>query len=85
VRPLAEGRRHRWTWSQLAVIAVVGLADMIASLLHAYTTRTALLPVVSVLSSLYPLVTVLLARWIDRERLRPRNSSGSRRPFSVSR
>ncbi|WP_306457972.1 EamA family transporter [Streptomyces sp. SA15] len=69
-------RQPRWTRSQLGVAVAVGLADMAANLMYAHATHTGLLPVVSVLSSLYPVATVLLARWLDDERLRPLQLAG---------
>jgi hypothetical protein len=50
----------RWSRSQPAVVAAVGLADMAADLMYAHATHAGLLPVVSILSSLYPVATVLL-------------------------
>ncbi|WP_405461868.1 DMT family transporter [Streptomyces sp. NBC_00101] len=71
LRAGTQGHRPRWSRPMLAAAAAVGLADMAANLMYAYATRTGSLPVVSVLSSLYPVATVLLARWLDHERLRP--------------
>ncbi|MEW2621935.1 EamA family transporter [Streptomyces sp. NPDC048106] len=60
-----------WGRGSLAVAVLVGLGDMAANLMYALSARSDLLPVVSVLASLYPVVTVVLAGWLDRERLRP--------------
>jgi drug/metabolite transporter (DMT)-like permease len=54
-----------------APLAVVGLADAGANLAFGVATTVGLLSLTSVLGSLYPVVTVLLARWVLRERLRP--------------
>ncbi|MQS05640.1 hypothetical protein [Streptomyces alkaliphilus] len=54
----------------------VGLAGMAADLMYAHATHTGLLPVVSVLSSLYPVATVLPARRLDDGRLRPLQLAG---------
>lgn len=51
------------------VVPLVGLIDVIAASLYTLATREGLLPVVSVLASLYPAVTVLLARIFLGERL----------------
>lgn len=51
------------------IIPLVGLIDVTAASLYTIATREGLLPVVSVLASLYPAVTVLLARIFLHERL----------------
>ena len=55
---------------QLPPLVVVGVLDVGANLLFALASRHGLLSVVSVLASLYPLATVLLARAILGERVR---------------
>jgi len=54
----------------LGPLAVVGVGDVGANLLFAIATQRGLLSVTAVLGSLYPVVTVLLARFVLRERLR---------------
>jgi drug/metabolite transporter (DMT)-like permease len=54
----------------LPMLAVIGGFDVGANAAFAYATRHGLLSLVSVLSSLYPAVTVLLARAVHDERLR---------------
>lgn len=57
-------------WRPLVrLVALVGLVDVSANLAYAYASRGGLLSVVAVLSSLYPVVTVLLARQLHHERL----------------
>ncbi|HET8616688.1 MAG TPA: DMT family transporter [Actinomycetales bacterium] len=51
-------------------LAAVGVADVGANLLFALATQRGLLSVTAVLGSLYPVVTVLLARVVLHERLR---------------
>lgn len=53
----------------LAPIAAVGIADASANGLFALASTEGLLSVVSVLGSLYPVATVLLARFVLHERL----------------
>ena len=56
---------RRW----LLAVAAVGLADVAANALFAFAAGHALLSLVSVLGSLYPVVTVLLAHIVLGERL----------------
>ena len=55
--------------TSLAAVAAVGLADVTANALFAYASGHGLLALVSVLGSLYPVVTVLLAHVLLGERL----------------
>jgi drug/metabolite transporter (DMT)-like permease len=55
----------------LPMLAVVGGFDVGANAAFSFATRHGLLALVSVLSSLYPAVTVILARTVHSERLRP--------------
>ena len=50
-------------------IGLVGLADVIANTLFALASQRGLLAVVSVLGSLFPMVTVLLAHVVLHERI----------------
>jgi drug/metabolite transporter (DMT)-like permease len=54
---------------QLQVLAPIGFLDTAANLLFALATSQGLLSVVAVLGSVYPVVTVLLARFVLHERL----------------
>jgi len=54
----------------LPVIALIGWTDAGANGLYAYASRHGLVSVTAVLASLYPAVTVLLARFIEGERMR---------------
>jgi drug/metabolite transporter (DMT)-like permease len=56
--------------SDLPVLVAIGVLDVGANGTFAYATRHGLLSVVSVLSSLYPAITVMLARSVHAERLR---------------
>lgn len=62
-RPLA------WPGRRILPIAAIGLTDLTANALFAYASTQGDLAVVGVLSSLYPVATVLLARLILAERL----------------
>ena len=53
----------------LIILIGVGIADVGATLLYAEATRRGLLSVVGVLSSLYPIVIVVLARVLLAERI----------------
>ena len=55
----------------LGILALVGLLDVSANLLFAAASTKGLVSVVGVLSSLYPVVTVVLARVVLHERLHP--------------
>jgi drug/metabolite transporter (DMT)-like permease len=50
-------------------LAVIGLADALANLLFTSAAALGLLSITAVLGSLYPMVTVVLAWWLNRERL----------------
>lgn len=60
----------------LAPMAGIGVLDLGANALYAQASTTGLLSVVSVLGSLYPAVTVLLARVLLGERLRRAQGAG---------
>lgn len=55
--------------SDLPVVAVVGVGDLTANLAFGLAATSGLVSVVAVLGSLYPVVTVLLARLVHGERL----------------
>jgi drug/metabolite transporter (DMT)-like permease len=57
-------------------IVLVGLAGAGSSLLFAFASQHGYIGVTAVLSSLYPIVTVLLARIIMNERLAPTQTAG---------
>jgi drug/metabolite transporter (DMT)-like permease len=56
--------------TDVPLLAATGLGDLAANAAFAVASRSGLLSVVSVLASLYPVVTVLLARQLLAERLR---------------
>jgi drug/metabolite transporter (DMT)-like permease len=64
IRPALPGERN-----DLGVLALAGLVDLAATGLYAAATHEGLLSVVGVLASLYPAVTVVLARTVLSERI----------------
>jgi drug/metabolite transporter (DMT)-like permease len=72
----ADGGARSVPWKQLPAIATVGWTDAGANWLYGAATRHGLVSVTAVLASLYPAVTVLLARFIEGERMRPIQNIG---------
>jgi drug/metabolite transporter (DMT)-like permease len=72
------GRRAEATWPgrRIVPVALVGVADTSANLLFALAATSGNLAVVGVLGSLYPVATVVLARWLLRERLSAGQNAG---------
>jgi drug/metabolite transporter (DMT)-like permease len=64
-RPVSVSR------AEVPAFAAVGLMDVGANLAFGAASTLGLLSLVSVFGSLYPVATILLARFIDHERLRP--------------
>ena len=59
------------TRSEAPAFVAVGLMDVGANLAFGLASTLGMLSLVSVFGSLYPVATILLARFIDHERLRP--------------
>jgi drug/metabolite transporter (DMT)-like permease len=72
------GRRSalRWPGRRIGPVALVGVGDTGANLLFAYAAASGNLAVVGVLGSLYPVATVILARWLLGERLSGGQNAG---------
>jgi drug/metabolite transporter (DMT)-like permease len=66
----------RWPGRRVGAVALVGIGDTGATLLFAYAATTGNLAVVGVLGSLYPVATVVLARWLLGERLSGGQNAG---------
>ena len=66
----------RWPGRRTGPVALVGIGDTAANLLFAYAATAGNLAVVGVLGSLYPVATVVLARWLLGERLSGGQSAG---------
>lgn len=64
------GARARLGTASIVIASFAGLLDSGANVLYYVAARDGLLSVVAVLSSLYPAITVLLARIVYSERLR---------------
>lgn len=69
-RPAAPAPRD------VGILAVAGLLDLAATGLYALANREGALSIVGVVGSLYPVATVLLARAVLGERLRPLQQAG---------
>jgi drug/metabolite transporter (DMT)-like permease len=66
---VAVGARHRPDRRHGPALGVLGLGDVTANGLFAVAVRSGPLAVISVVASLYPVATVLLARQLQGERL----------------
>jgi drug/metabolite transporter (DMT)-like permease len=61
---------------QVPVLALIGVGDMLGNVLFAAASRGGLVSVTSVLASLYPIVTVVLARVVLAERVARSQEAG---------
>jgi drug/metabolite transporter (DMT)-like permease len=61
---------------QMSLLALIGVADMFGNLLFAAASTSGLVSITSVLASLYPIVTVLLARLVLKERVARSQEAG---------
>ena len=73
---IGRGSALRWPGRRVGPVALVGIADTGANLLFAYAATSGNLAVVGVLGSLYPVATVVLARWLLGERLSGGQNAG---------
>ena len=71
------------TRSEAPAFVAVGLMDVGANLAFGLASTLGMLSLVSVFGSLYPVATILLARFIDHERLRRSSRSGSSWPSAA--
>ncbi len=76
VLAIAGRRSLRMPAQVTALVVVGGVMDMLANALYLLATRQGALSIVVTLSSLYPASTVLLARIVLGERLRPWQVTG---------
>jgi drug/metabolite transporter (DMT)-like permease len=63
-------------WRDLGLVAVVGVGDLLANQAYGAASRRDDVSIVSVLGSLYPVMTVLLARFLHGERLGRAQTAG---------
>jgi drug/metabolite transporter (DMT)-like permease len=70
------GSALRWPGRRIGPVALVGIGDTGANLLFALAATAGNLAVVGVLGSLYPVATVVLARWLLGERLTGGQNAG---------
>jgi drug/metabolite transporter (DMT)-like permease len=61
---------------QVPVLALIGIGDMLGNLLFAAASTSGLISITSVLASLYPIVTVVLARLVLKERVARSQEAG---------
>jgi len=61
---------------QVLLIALIGVGDMLGNFLFAAASTSGLVSITSVLASLYPIVTVLLARLVLKERVARSQEAG---------
>jgi drug/metabolite transporter (DMT)-like permease len=61
---------------QIPILALIGIGDMLGNLLFAAASTSGLVSVTSVLASLYPIVTVMLARLVLKERVARAQEAG---------
>ncbi|MDX6399694.1 MAG: hypothetical protein QOF27_300, partial [Gaiellaceae bacterium] len=61
---------------QVPLLALVGVGDMLGNLLFAAASTSGLVSITSVLASLYPIVTVVLARFVLKERVARSQEAG---------
>jgi drug/metabolite transporter (DMT)-like permease len=61
---------------QIPILALIGIGDMLGNLLFAAASTSGLVSITSVLASLYPIVTVVLARLVLKERVARSQEAG---------
>jgi drug/metabolite transporter (DMT)-like permease len=61
---------------QIPLLALIGTGDMLGNLLFAAASTSGLISITSVLASLYPIVTILLARLVLKERVARSQEAG---------
>src|SRR6266550_1243028 len=62
--------------TQVPLLALIGIGDMLGNLLFAAASTSGLVSITSVLASVYPIVTVVLARLVLKERVARSQEAG---------
>ena len=66
-----------WPWpAPRGALMLIGTMDIAANTFYALGSTEGLISVVAVLASLYPVITVILARFVLAERVRPSQRAG---------
>jgi drug/metabolite transporter (DMT)-like permease len=73
---LVLGRRLGMPPRQVAALVLIGTMDIAANTFYALGSTEGLISVVAVLASLYPVITVILARFVLHERVRASQRAG---------
>jgi drug/metabolite transporter (DMT)-like permease len=76
VAAAAAPDKLRFPRSAVPVLLAIGVLDILATTLFAFASREGLLALTAVAASLYPVTTVLLARFVLSERLVPLQKAG---------
>jgi drug/metabolite transporter (DMT)-like permease len=63
-------------WSRVPSLLAIGVLDTGANVLYAWASTAGLVSLAAVLASLFPVVTVILARFVLRERLSASQATG---------
>jgi drug/metabolite transporter (DMT)-like permease len=66
---LAARPRLRLAWDRGAGLLAIGVLDQGANILYGFASTVGLVSLAAVLASLFPIVTIILARVVLRERL----------------
>jgi drug/metabolite transporter (DMT)-like permease len=61
---------------EVPLLALIGIGDMLGNLLFAAASTSGLVSITSVLASLYPIITVVLARLVLKERVARSQEAG---------
>jgi len=73
---LAQRPRLAIGWPRAPGLVVIGILDTGANVLYGFASTIGLISLAAVLASLFPVVTVVLARFVLRERMSVTQGSG---------
>ncbi len=74
---LATRAPRRPATSVVPMVAIAGVGDVVAVTLYGVATQSGSLPVVAALASMFPVMTLVLARQVHHERLEPEQWVGA--------